>query len=204
MFLLIVGRIIMFKFSMKEAPDVSPSLHRSSMSSATRWSRSTSMPFLTTPTSSRGRPACRGHPPIIPTSIAHAPQHPHHTHTHTSHAESCICPIWWILLGKKIKSSQLDLWMGLAAPHPSSRKREQAPRTRAAQSDRKFTEMPSWIFCNILVNTALWHPPPPHPNAPLPPSICIYTYCVASYYFGFRHSLSLAAFLGGTCNVFYW
>lgn len=186
---------------MKEAPDISPSLLRSSTSSATRWSRSTSMPFLTTPTSSRGPPACRGRPPIIPTSIAHAPRHPHHTHT--SHAESGICPIWWILLGKKkIKeSSQLDLWMGLAAPRPSSRKREQAPQTGAAQSDRKFTEMPSWIFCNILVNTALWHPPTP---LLLPLHMYIYTYCVASYYFGFRHSLSLAAFLGGTCNVFYW
>lgn len=40
--------------------------------------------------------------------------------------------------------------------------------------------------------------------SPTPPTPCIYSYCVASYYFGFNTVLSLAAFLGGTYNVFYW
>lgn len=54
----------------------------------------------------------------------------------------------------KEESSQLEVWMGSAAPEEKGTDTDE-PVVAAAQWDRKFTEMPSGIFCNILVNTAL-------------------------------------------------
>lgn len=72
------------------------------------------------------------------------------------------------------------------------------PEDRTGQRSRteKITEMPSWIFCNIgLVNTAL------HPHF-LPPHVYILTVLHLITLVS-DTVLSLAAFSGGTCNVFY-
>lgn len=56
------------------SPVPSPVL-RSSTSSATKWSRSILMPFLTTPTLSRDLPWVDGCPHILHASIMHTPEH---------------------------------------------------------------------------------------------------------------------------------
>lgn len=167
-----------------------PSLLRSNTSSATKWSRSISMPFLTTPTSSRDLPwmdewmKC---PHTLYTST-------HHAHTYITMqkaAYSHLMDFFIFILKKKKDSSQLDLWMGWTAPEEKGTD-VSARRTGQCSRTEKITEMPSWIFCNIgLVNTAL------HPYfLTIFTPICIYTYCVASYYFGFKHSFEFGCIFG--------
>lgn len=105
------------------------------MSSATKWSRNTLMPSLTTPTSSKATPTCRS-PDRCSQSCTRV-----HTFTKT--------PLNETDCQRKAKGNE----------NPLPGKHENTVlKMERKQTKKTPLEMPSWIFCNIaLVNKALTH-----------------------------------------------
>lgn len=108
--------------------------HRSSMSSATKWSRNTLMPSLTTPTSSKATPTCRKSDRLSQSCT--------HVHTFTK------TPLNETDCQRKAKGNEKPL----AGKHENML----VLKMERKQTKKTPLEMPSWIFCNIaLVNKAL-------------------------------------------------